>query len=129
WDVSAIDSVASYLKPVYQVLLDVYSEMEQVLAKECNSYRVYYAKYEMKKLVRAYFKEAQWLSAGYIPNCEEHMENALVSCGCLMAATTSLAGVEEFISKETFEWLMNEPLIVRASSIICRAMDDIIGHE
>ncbi|KAG5601100.1 hypothetical protein H5410_032470 [Solanum commersonii] len=68
--------------------------MEQLLAKEGNSDRVYYRKYEMKKLVRAYFKD---------------MKNALVSCGYMMAATTSL--------------------IVRAASIINRGMDNIIGHE
>ncbi|PHT45436.1 hypothetical protein CQW23_14594 [Capsicum baccatum] len=129
WDINGIDSVEPYLRPAYQALLDVYSEMEQVLAKECKLDRVNYAKYEMKKLARAYFKEAQWLASGYIPKCEEHLENALASTGCLMAAITSLAGMEEFISKETFEWLKNEPLIVRATAIICRAMDDIVGHE
>ena len=57
------------------------------------------------------------------------MENAMVSAGYMMGATTCLVGVEEFISKETFEWMINEPLIVRASSLIARAMDDIVGHE
>ncbi|KAG5601061.1 hypothetical protein H5410_032431 [Solanum commersonii] len=130
WDISSIDSIVPYLRLAYEALLDVYSEMEQVLAKECKLDRVYYAKHEMKKLVSAYFKAAQWLNdANYIPKCEEHLENALVSCGSLMVTTSSLVGMEEFIPKQTYEWLMNDPLIVRASSIICRAMDNIIGHE
>ncbi|WMV34394.1 hypothetical protein MTR67_027779 [Solanum verrucosum] len=129
WDIGVIDSLPPYMRPVYQALVDVYNEMEQLLAKEGKSDRVYYAKYEMKKLVRAYFKEAQWLDAHYIPKCEEHMKNALVSCGYMMAATTSLIGIDEFISTQTFEWIINEPLIVRAASIINRGMDDIIGHE
>ncbi|WMV34384.1 hypothetical protein MTR67_027769 [Solanum verrucosum] len=130
WDVNATDSIPPYMRPAYQALLDIYSEMEQVLSKDGKLYRVYYAKYEMKKLVRAYFKEAQWLNdANYIPKYEEHMENSLVSAAYMMASTTSLIGMEEFISKDTFEWLMNEPLIVRASSLISRAMDDIVGHE
>lgn len=130
WDPNAIDSVPPYLRPAYQALLDVYSEMEQVLDKESKLDRVYYAKYEMKKLVRAYFKEAQWLdNAGYIPKDEEYMETVLVTGGYMMAATTCLVGIEEFISRETFEWLKNEPLIVRAASFISRAMDDIVGHE
>ncbi|KAG5601066.1 hypothetical protein H5410_032436 [Solanum commersonii] len=93
WD--AIDSIPPYMRPIYQALLDIYSEMEQML-----------------------FKEAK-----------EHMENSLVSAAYMMGSTTSLIGMEEFISKETFEWLMNEPLMVRASSLISRAMDDIVGHE
>ncbi|KAL3334817.1 hypothetical protein AABB24_031168 [Solanum stoloniferum] len=130
WEANAIDSIPPYMRPLYQALLDIYSEMEQVLSKECKLDRLYYAKYEMKKLVRAYFKEAQWLNdANYIPKYEEHMENSLVSAGYMMGSTTSLIGMEEFVSKETFEWLMNEPLIVRASSLISRAMDDIVGHE
>ncbi|XP_059302461.1 sesquiterpene synthase 12-like [Lycium ferocissimum] len=129
WDISAIDSLPPYMRPVYQALLDVYGEMEELLAKECKSDRVYYAKYEMKKLVRAFLKEAQWSDAGYTPNCEEYMENALVSCGYMMTATTSLFGMEEFISRETFEWMINEPLIVRASSVINRITCDMTGHE
>ncbi|KAH0662262.1 hypothetical protein KY290_028225 [Solanum tuberosum] len=39
---------APYLRPAYEGLLDVYSEMEQVFAKECKSDRLYYAKHEMK---------------------------------------------------------------------------------
>ncbi|XP_049386694.1 (E,E)-germacrene B synthase-like [Solanum stenotomum] len=130
WYANATDSIPPYMRPAYQALLDIYSEMEQVLSKDGKLDRVYYAKYEMKKLVRAYFKEAQWLNdANYIPKYEEHMENSLVSAAYMMASTTSLIGMEEFISKDTFEWLMNEPLIVRASSLISRAMDDIVGHE
>ncbi|XP_049408724.1 sesquiterpene synthase 12-like [Solanum stenotomum] len=129
WDISVIDSLPPYMRPAYQALQDIYNEMEQLLTKEGNSDRVYYAKYEMKKLVRAYFKEAQWLDAGYTPKYEEHLENALVSCGYMMAATTSLIGMDESISQETFEWMINEPLIVRAASIINRRMDDMIGHE
>ncbi|XP_059299097.1 sesquiterpene synthase 12-like [Lycium ferocissimum] len=65
----------------------------------------------------------------YIPTCEENMKNALVSCAYMMLSTTSLVGMEEFISRETFEWMINEPLIVRASAVISRLMDDIVGHE
>ncbi|XP_015078497.2 germacrene C synthase-like [Solanum pennellii] len=130
WDANAIDSIPPYMRPIYQALLDIYSEMEQVLSNEGKLDRVYCAKYEMKKLVRAYFKEAQWLNNdNHIPKYEEYMENAIVSAGYMMGATNCLVGVEEFISKETFEWLMNEPVIVQASSLINRAMDDIVGHE
>nr|QBM78973.1 beta-cadinene synthase [Petunia x hybrida] len=129
WDISAIESLTPELKLAYQALLDVYNEIEEVLTKECKSDRVYYAKYEMKRLVRTYFKEAQWLNAGYTPKYEEHMKNALESCGYYLLATTSLVGMEESITKATFEWMISEPLIVRASSVITRLMDDVVDHE
>ncbi|KAK6786977.1 hypothetical protein RDI58_015502 [Solanum bulbocastanum] len=83
----------------------------------------------MKKLVRTFMREAQWLDAGYTPNCEEYMKNALVSCGYMMTATTSLVDIDKFISRETFEWMINVPLIVQAISVINRITCDMTGHE
>ncbi|KAG5601139.1 hypothetical protein H5410_032509 [Solanum commersonii] len=57
------------------------------------------------------------------------MKNALVNCGCMMTTTTSLIGIDEFISRETFEWMINEPLIVRSISVINRITCDMTGHE
>ncbi|PHT98092.1 Beta-caryophyllene synthase [Capsicum chinense] len=36
---------------------------------------------------------------------------------------------EEFVAKETFQWILNESLVLPASSRINRLKDDIIGHE
>lgn len=83
----------------------------------------------MKKLARAYFKEAGWLNAGYIPHCDEYIKNGIVSTTFMSLGTTSLIGMEELISQDIFEWITNEPSIVRASSTICRLMDDISDHE
>ncbi|WMV34445.1 hypothetical protein MTR67_027830 [Solanum verrucosum] len=129
WDINAMDSLPPYLRPFYQAILEIFDEMEEELTKEGKSDRVYYGKFEMKKLARAYFKEAEWLNAGYIPNCDEYIKNAIVSTTFMAVGTTSLIGMEEFITKDTFEWITNEPSILRASSTICRLMDDISDHE
>ncbi|OIT34738.1 germacrene c synthase [Nicotiana attenuata] len=129
WDISAMDSLPPYMRPFYQAMLDVFNEMEEVLAKEDKSDRIYYGKFEVKKLARAYFKEAKWLNAGYIPTCEEYIENAIVSNTFMALGTLSLIGMEELITKDIFEWITSEPSIVRASSTICRLMDDISDHE
>lgn len=58
------------------------------------------------------------------------MKLALRTCGYMMLATTSIVGMpEDFITKEAFDWLTGDPLIVRASTIICRLRDDIVGHK
>nr|AAL25826.1 cyclase [Nicotiana tabacum] len=129
WDVGAMDSLPAYLRPIYQGLLDVFNEMEEVMAKEGKADRIYYAKKEMKKLVAAYFKEVEWLNANYIPKCEEYMKNGVVSCTGRCMEQFALVVIEEIITKEAFEWLANEPLIPRAASTICRLMDDIVDHE
>ncbi|MBA0687265.1 hypothetical protein Goari_014815 [Gossypium aridum] len=44
-------------------------------------------------------------------------------------AIASFVGMEDGITKETFNWAVNEPKIIRASNIICRLMSDIAGHK
>ncbi|KAH0640640.1 hypothetical protein KY285_037226 [Solanum tuberosum] len=128
-DISAINSVSPNLRPVYQALLDRYDEIEEELTKEDKLECIYYAKQEMKKVARAYLKEALWLNDVYIPKCEEYMKVAIVSTTVIMAATTFLCVMEENITKETFEWVINEPLILRASSVIGRLKDDINTND
>lgn len=84
---------------------------------------------QMKNVVRAYFDEAKWLSLGHIPTMEEYLDVALVSCAYPSLIATSLVGMENIEAKEIFEWLLNDPKIVRASTIICRLMDDVASHK
>ncbi|PIN14350.1 (-)-germacrene D synthase [Handroanthus impetiginosus] len=129
WELCALETLPPYMRICYQALLDVYAEIEDDMEILGTSYRVHYAKEEMKKLARAYFEEAKWLyTTSYLPNMEEYMKVTLISGAYMMLATTSLVGMESLVTKETFEWVSNEPLIVRASSVICRLMDDMVGY-
>ncbi|KAK4718680.1 hypothetical protein R3W88_017018 [Solanum pinnatisectum] len=130
WDIRAMDSLPPYMRIIYQKLLNIYDEMEQVLTKEAGkSESVYYAKNEMKRLTIAYMNEIDWLNDGNIPKYDEYMTNALVTSTGMFYVTHSLIGMEELITRETIEWITNEPLIVRAASLIARSMDDIADHE
>ncbi|KAK8329471.1 hypothetical protein V6Z11_A11G322100 [Gossypium hirsutum] len=60
---------------------------------------------------------------------EKYMPIAFVSCGYWLITISSFVGMEESITKETFNWAFNDPKIIRASSIICRLMSDIVGHK
>ncbi|KAL7212216.1 hypothetical protein ACSBR2_014981 [Camellia fascicularis] len=129
WEISAIDQLPEYMKPCYQALLDVYNMIDEEMARKGTSYRVHYAKSAMKNLVRAYFEEAKWFHQGYVPSIEEYMRVALVTGAYTMLATTSLVGMGEVVSKEAFDWVSSDPLIVQASSVVCRLMDDIVSHK
>ena len=83
----------------------------------------------MKKLVRAYFEEAKWFHQGYTPSMEEYMQVALVSSGYEMLSTNSFVGMGDLATQEAFDWVSSRPLIVRASSVIGRLMDDMVGHK
>ncbi|KAG5568414.1 hypothetical protein H5410_064573 [Solanum commersonii] len=128
-DISAMDLISSYMRPLYQVLLDYFDEMEEELTKDGKAHYVYYAKIEMNKWIKSYLKEAEWLKDGIIPKCEEYKRNATITVSNQMILITCLIVAGEFISNETFEWMINESLVAPASSLINRLKDDIIGHE
>ena len=83
----------------------------------------------MKKQVRAYFVEAEWLHKHHVPTMEEYMAVALVTSAYSMLATTSFVGMGDVATEEAFAWLFNDPKIVTGSAIICRLMDDIVSHK
>ncbi|KAG6637481.1 (-)-germacrene D synthase-like [Carya illinoinensis] len=128
WDMSAADKLPEYMKMSYQALLNVYTEMEQNLGEE-KSYRVQYAIESMKNQVRAYHHEAKWFHQKYIPTMDEYMPLALVTSAYAMLATTSLVGMGEIVTKDSFEWLFSDPKMVTASAVVCRLMDDIVSHK
>ncbi|XP_042952056.1 (-)-germacrene D synthase-like isoform X2 [Carya illinoinensis] len=129
WDVSAIDLLPEYMKPIYRALLDIYDEIEAETAKEGRSFCVHYAKEAMKKVVQAYHVEAKWCHESFVPTMEEYMRIALVSSAYSTLATTSFVGMGNIANREVFEWISNGPKIVTASAIICRLMDDIVSHK
>ncbi|KAG8479380.1 hypothetical protein CXB51_029129 [Gossypium anomalum] len=129
WDTNCIDLLPDYMKLWYSETLNVYKDMEDLMSKEGKSYRVQFAIEAMKRQSQVYFVEAKWLHENYIPTMEEYMPIALVSCGYWVITISSFVGMEESITKETFNWAFNDPKIIRASSIICRLMSDIVGHK
>ncbi|KAG6689505.1 hypothetical protein I3842_11G178700 [Carya illinoinensis] len=108
WDISAANKLPEYKKISYQALLDVYTDMEQNLGEE-KSYRVQYA-------IEAHH-EAKWFHQKYIPTMDEYMPLALVTSAYAMLATTSLVGMGELVTKDSFEWLFSDPKIVIASIV------------
>ncbi|KAM5585660.1 (-)-alpha-pinene synthase [Rosa sericea] len=129
WDASCMDQLPDYMQPLYQTLLDVINEVEEEMLKQGRSYRVYYAKEIMKNQARLYFAEARWFHKGYTPRMDEYMRVAVSSVGYTMFSVISLVGMGDIVTKETFEWLTNDPKILRASSTILRLMDDIAGYK
>ncbi|OMP04545.1 hypothetical protein COLO4_09544 [Corchorus olitorius] len=83
----------------------------------------------MKQQIQAYHKEAKWLHENYKPTLEEYLSVALVSCAYHMLSVVSFVGMEDTITQETFIWSFKHPKILRASTIICRLMDDIFEQE
>ncbi|KAK8542700.1 hypothetical protein V6N12_015285 [Hibiscus sabdariffa] len=129
WDLKCMDQLPEYMQISYKALLDVYEEMEQLLADQGRQYRVEYARKAMIRLAQAYLLEAKWTHLNYKPTFEEFRDNALPTSGYAMLAITAFVGMGDVITPETFEWAANDPKIIKASTIICRFMDDIAEHK
>nr|AGV28055.1 sesquiterpene synthase [Azadirachta indica var. indica] len=129
WDISVVDQLPEYMKLCYQVLLDVYSEIEKDLVYQRKLYRLYHAKEAMKTVVKNYFLETKWCHKKYVPKMNEYMIVALVTSAYSMLATTSFVGMGDIVTKEAFEWLFSNPKMIIASSVVCRLMDDIVSHK
>ncbi|XP_048328632.2 (-)-germacrene D synthase-like [Ziziphus jujuba] len=129
WDICMIGQLPDYMQFCYRALLDVYSEIEEEMTKLGKSYRVDYAKQAMKYQVRAYFEEAKWFHKKHIPTMEEYMPVALITSAYGMLATTSFVGMGDEVTKHSFDWLFSKPKIEKASSVVCRLMDDVVSHK
>ncbi|KAK8977898.1 hypothetical protein V6N11_000225 [Hibiscus sabdariffa] len=129
WDINCMDQLPNYMKLCYTILFNVYKEMEDLMSEQGKSYRIPYAIDQMKILCQAYYAEFKWLHEDYIPTLEEYLSVALITSGYKLLTIVSFIGMEDNITKETFIWAFNDPKIVRASTIICRLMDDMATHQ
>ncbi|KAM5559429.1 hypothetical protein ABKV19_020869 [Rosa sericea] len=129
WDVDCIDELPDYMKIFYRRLFNFCNEIEVAMVKQGTSYRVHYAKEVIKAQARLYFAEAQWLHENYIPSMDEYMQVSVRSVGNTLLSTISLVGMGDIVTKEAFEWLANDPKILRASNIIFRLMDDLVSSK
>ncbi|GJV82464.1 germacrene D synthase [Tanacetum coccineum] len=129
WSITCINSLPDYMKLIYKALLDIYEELEEIMEKEGKTSHLNYAKETMKEFIGCYMMEAKWRNEGYIPTIEEHKSVAFLSCGYKMLTTASFVGMGDMVTEDSFKWVCTNPPLVKASSTICRIMDDIVGHK
>ncbi|ONI13051.1 hypothetical protein PRUPE_4G200100 [Prunus persica] len=129
WHANCMDGLRDYMQIFFHALLNVFNEIEEEMVKEGRAYRAHYAKEAWKTNAKAYFDEAKWFHEGCIPSMEEYMRVATASAGHTTLTTMSLLGMGDIVTKESFEWLLNDPKILRASNIIGRLMDDIVSSK
>ncbi|KAL1819424.1 hypothetical protein DCAR_0415690 [Daucus carota subsp. sativus] len=131
WDLSAADQLPEYMRYFYGVLLDTFTEIEEDLKKAgIPLYRVDYAKKVMKQLTRSYHYEAKCFYKGYVPTVEEYMDHALITAALIYFGTSSFVGITgDLVTKQSLDWISNNPLFIKAGSLICRLLDDMVEFE
>ncbi|KAL9264499.1 (-)-germacrene D synthase-like protein [Drosera capensis] len=57
------------------------------------------------------------------------MKAASVNCGYPMLSVASLVGMGDRVTQRDFDWMLSEPKCLKAVSVICRLMDDMVSHK
>ncbi|KAK2967983.1 hypothetical protein RJ640_027643 [Escallonia rubra] len=129
WDISVINQLPEYMKPLYAALLGLYDGFEEEMTKQGKSYAACYAREHMKDLVKAYNTEAKWFLAGYLPRFDEYMDIASVTSTNFVLASACFLGMAEVATKEAYDWLRTKPKSLMACVTIGRLVDDIATYE
>ncbi|KAL8508359.1 hypothetical protein ACS0TY_018821 [Phlomoides rotata] len=129
WDISCLNQLPDNMKIIYKALLEFFEEIEEEMIKQGASYKTNYGKEAMKVMARDYFAEAKWREEKYKPKTEEYLTVATASTAYTSLMIISLIGMGEIAKREAFDWVLSQPNIVRATLMICRLTDDIVGHE
>ncbi|KAG6495432.1 hypothetical protein ZIOFF_043256 [Zingiber officinale] len=128
WEPQAVDQVPEYLKDFYLKLLKTFREIENELESD-EKYRISFLQDMIKALSRSFFTEAKWGIEKYVPTLEEHLSISLITTGYPVLICASYIGMGLVARKEAFEWVASFPKIIKASSLICRLMDDLNPSE
>ena len=73
--------------------------------------------------------ESKWFHREYVPTVEEYLSVALVTSDVTLFTIISFVGMGRMATKEVFDWVWNDPKIMKATSTIIRLMDDMASHE
>ncbi|KAL8265612.1 hypothetical protein R6Q59_002956, partial [Mikania micrantha] len=125
WSLSCLDMLPDYMKLIYQELLNVFIEAEDLLEKKGDTYRSYYTKRWYILICNSLLIEAKWANEKYIPTFEEHMLVSLVTVGYPLMVMMSYVHRDDLVTEDTFKWVSTHPPIVKASSLILRLRNDI----
>ncbi|PRQ33614.1 putative lyase [Rosa chinensis] len=129
WDICFMDALPSYMKVYYTALLDVYTVVEEELAKEGKLYRIHYAIEAMKKLAKCYFLEAKWFHQKHVPTADEYIALSSLTSGYPLLVTTSFVTMGDIATQDSFDWLATYPKPVKGCAVVARLMDDLVSHK
>ena len=83
---------------------------------------------QFKVQVRAYSQEAKWFKQKYTPTMDEYMAVEL-DTSFLPFSTFTFVGRGPIATMDSMDWVLSDPKIVKATSVIGRLLNDMVGHK
>uniref|UniRef100_A0A8R7TPT4 Uncharacterized protein n=1 Tax=Triticum urartu TaxID=4572 RepID=A0A8R7TPT4_TRIUA len=129
WDPKVAHVLPKCMQYALEKIMDCHQIIDNKLASE-EKYRMTYLRNFIVDLVRNYNKEVKMREENFIPrSIEEHLQVSARTCACHLLACTSLVGMDDIATKDSFEWILTVPKIVQKLCIIVRLLDDIMTYE
>ncbi|CAN0913462.1 Probable sesquiterpene synthase [Linum grandiflorum] len=130
WGTRKMEDLPEYMGEWLEGMIRLVDEIDEMGKKDGKEYCGEYVRLAVINQAKAYLSEARWLGQKLIPTVEEYRRVGVYSCCYPLLSVSILCGVNaEKASNDAFQWLLNDPPILVASSDICRLMDDLVSHE
>ncbi|GJT97530.1 beta-caryophyllene synthase [Tanacetum coccineum] len=129
WSITCLDMLPDYMKLIYQKLMDMFKEMEDLIATEGKQDLMNCAKEFTKELIKGYMMEAECVNEGYMLTVEEHASIAYKTGGADLYTSSCFLGMGNRVTKEAIEWVLTNPPIIRYVMVFARHFNDIVGHK
>ncbi|MED6155916.1 hypothetical protein PIB30_009979 [Stylosanthes scabra] len=128
WDIGLIESLPECMKVVFKVVVKLCDEIELETAKNGKSSLVLqYVKQAFFSFVKGYMVEAKWCHEKYVPTYDEYKING-IETSTMPLEMTLLIALGEFATKDMFDWILSNPKVLKAVSLIARLRDDLGTH-
>ncbi|CAH1440143.1 unnamed protein product [Lactuca virosa] len=129
WEISAMEQLPEYIKPLYKIILNELTEVEKQVPKEGRENRVKASKQAFQELARGYHQEAEWRYSKYVPSYQEYMKNGLITSTYNVFSTYSLMNMDEINSEEALGWYKTHPNILEATKLLGRLYNDVTTFQ
>ncbi|EOA19016.1 hypothetical protein CARUB_v10007667mg [Capsella rubella] len=124
-----MDRQPTYLKFVFEFILDVFKEFESEVGSEGRSYSLKGTLDEFKRLVKSNLDLAKWAHDAHVPSFEDYMEVGEVEITMYATMAGTLMGMGHIATEKAYEWLKSRPKLIQSLSINGRLMNDMAGFE
>ncbi|CAI0380024.1 unnamed protein product [Linum tenue] len=122
------DHLPEYMGDWMEAMASVVDGIDEIASREGRGYCAEYARVAVRNQAKAYLSEARWLAEKVVPSVDEYRRVGIYSCCYPLLAVAALCGMDE-TTTASFDWLLDDPAILVASSDMCRLMDDVVSHE
>ncbi|KAK7324636.1 hypothetical protein VNO77_28359 [Canavalia gladiata] len=129
WDIGVIQSLPECMKVVFKAIVELWDEIELTIEEDGKSSMVLQCgKQAFCNLAQAYLVEAKWCHEEYIPTYDEYKVNGIVSSTTPLQIITFLL-LAKISTQEVIDWILTDPTIIKAVSVIGRLENDVSSHK